>query len=421
MRVLWFSANPACYKSSQTNNGGYNGGGWMSSLQQELMKCGDIELGICFCMDNQPQKVEQQGVIYYPIPYHRKKTKDKLLDIIHYKDVRRDEVLWPYYIKKFKETINDFTPDVIEVFGSELYIGLAVIAAKELSKPCCIHIQGILSLYIYSFLPPSMSKLKYYMSEGLFRVYSKFQYLTYWRRSIHREKTILRTVKNVIGRTEWDKEAMEMLAPQAKYYYGGEILRPCFYEKSLRTIPTKPVIVTTSSNASYKGFDLVLKIADILKNVMHVDFEWKVFGNITPRFFEKIANLDHRNLNINICGVATAEQLREKLLTSTLYCHTSYIENSPNSIAEAQILGIPIVATNVGGTSSLVEDGKTGFLFPATDPYMAVYHIKELIENHNLNIEIGNNACESARLRHEKKEIVNQLIETYSEIITANG
>ena len=69
----------------------------------------------------------------------------------------------------------------------------------------------------------------------------------------------------------------------------------------------------------------------------------------------------------------------------------------------------------------MVEDGKTGFLFPATDPYMAVYHIKELIENHNLNIEIGNNACESARLRHDKKEIVNQLIETYSEIITANG
>lgn len=421
MRVLWFSTNPACYKSSQTNNGGYNGGGWMSSLQQELMKCGDIELGICFCMDNQLQKVEQQGVIYYPIPYHRKKTKDKFLDIIHYKDVRRDEVLWPYYINKFKETINDFNPDVIEIFGSELYIGLAVIAAKELSKPCCIHIQGILSLYIYSFLPPSMSKLKYYMSEGLFRVYSKFQYLTYWRRSIYREKKIFQAASNVIGRTEWDKEAMEILAPQAKYHYGGEILRPCFYEKSLRTIPTKPIIVTTSSNASYKGFDLVLKIADILKNVMHIDFEWKVFGNITPRFFEKIANLSHQDLNINICGVATAEQLREALLHSTVYVQPSYIENSPNSVSEAQILGVPVVATNVGGTSSMVTHGKNGFLFPATDPYMAAYSIKYLIDNEKINVEIGRQACYTALLRHDKIKIIEQLLNTYKDILNCVG
>lgn len=388
----------------------------MSSLQQELMKCEDIELGICFCMDNQLQKVEQQGVIYYPIPCHRKKTKDKLLDIIHYKDVRRDEVLWPYYINKFKETINDFNPDVIEVFGSELYIGLAVIAAKELSKPCCIHIQGILSLYIYSFLPPSMSKLKYYMSEGLFQSYSKFQYLTYWRRSIHREKKIFQAASNVIGRTEWDREAMEILAPQAKYHYGGEILRPCFYEKSLRTIPTSPVIVTTSSNASYKGFDLVLKIADILKNVMHIDFEWKVFGNITPLFFENLTNLSHSNLNINLCGVATAEHLRETLLHSTVYVQPSYIENSPNSVAEAQILGVPVVATNVGGTSSMVTHCKDGFLFPATDPYMAAFYIRKLLNQEDLNKNMGMYAKDIALKRHRKEGIINELKQIYSEI-----
>ncbi len=416
MRTLWFSTNPACYKSPQTNNGGYNGGGWMSSLQQELMKCKDIELGICFCMDNQSHKVEQQGVTYYPTPYHHKKAKDKLLDIIYYKDVHRDEILWPYYINKFKETIKDFKPNVIEVFGSELYIGLAVIAAKELSIPCCIHIQGILSLYIHSFLPPGMSKHKYCMSEGFCKAYSKFQYLTYWQRSIHREKTIFRAVSNVIGRTEWDKEAMEILAPQAKYHYGGEILRLCFYEESQRSMPTKPVIVTTSSNASYKGLDLVLKIADILKNVMHIDFEWKVFGNITTRFFENLTNLSHSNLNINLCGVATAEHLRETLLHSTVYVQPSYIENSPNSVAEAQILGVPVVATNVGGTSSMVTHCKDGFLFSATDPYMAAFYIRKLLNQEDLNKSMGMYAKEIALKRHSKEGIINELKQIYSEI-----
>jgi len=416
MRVLWFSTNSACYEFPKGGKGGYNGGGWTSSLQQELTKQTDITLGICFCMDGQSWKTEQKGVIYYPVPNYKKKKKDKILDIIHYTDVGRDEISWSFYINRFKEIITDFKPNVIEVFGSELYIGLATMAANELNIPCCLHVQGILSLCMYSFLPPGMSERSYYLSQGIKKAYNKFQYLTYWKRSVFREKKILQTVTHVIGRSEWDRQAMSILAPQAKYHYGGEILRPCFYEKSLRTIPTSPIIVTTSSNASYKGFDLVLKIADILKNVMHIDFEWKVFGNITPLFFEKIANLNHQDLNINICGVATAEQLREALLHSTVYVQPSYIENSPNSVAEAQILGVPVVATNVGGTSSMVTHGKDGFLFPATDPYMAAYNIKYLIDNKKVNVEIGKQACDTALLRHDKKKNIEQLLEIYKNI-----
>lgn len=419
MRVLWFSTNPACYEYSKSGNGGYNGGGWTSSLQHELTKQTGITLGVCFCMDGQPWKTEQREVTYYPIPNHKKKTKEKILDFIHYNDVSRDEISWSYYLIRFKEVITDFKPDVIEVFGSELYTGLATMAARELNVPCCLHVQGILSLYMYSFLPPGMSELSYCLNQGIRKAYYKFQYLTYWRRSIYREKKILQAVPHVIGRTEWDRQAMSILAPQAEYHYGGEILRPCFYEVSERTIPAKPVIITTSSNASYKGFDLVLKTADILKNVMHIDFEWKVFGNLSPHFFEDITNLKHGDLSIHLCGVATAEQLRETLLHSTVYVQPSYIENSPNSVAEAQILGIPVVATNVGGTSSMVTHGTDGFLFPATDPYMAAYYIKSLIEDkNNVNMEIGTQAHKKATLRHDKQEIITQLLNTYKEILT---
>ena len=111
----------------------------------------------------------------------------------------------------------------------------------------------------------------------------------------------------------------------------------------------------------------------------------------------------------------------DTLLHSTVYVQPSYIENYPNSVAEAQILGVPVVATNVGGTSSMVTHGKDGFLFPATDPYMAAYSIKYLIDNEKINVEIGRQACYTALLRHDKIKIIEQLLNTYKDILNCVG
>ena len=418
MRILWFTNSSACYRSVSVSASGYCGGGWMSSLQQELVKSPDVRLGVCFCHDGEPERVEQDGVVYYPVPNHRKALKDKIKDLLNFRDETRDEVLWPHYVGRFKRVIEDFKPDVIEVFGSELYAGLGALAAKELNVPCALHLQGLLSLSIYIYLPPGVSRCSYMFSRGLRGAYGNFQLLTYWHRSCHREKAILAAVSHVIGRTAWDRQAMEVLNPAAKYHYGGEILRPVFYEPAERRNPQRLTITTTISHPPYKGFDLLLKIAHLLKFQLGLDFVWNCYGNVEASFVERVTHISHAEVNVCLCGVATAEQLRDALLSSTLYCHTSYIENSPNSIAEAQILGVPVVATNVGGTSSMVEDGKTGLLFPATDPYMAAYQICRLVTDETLNHEIGYAARLEAQRRHSRKEIVAGLMEIYTAIAT---
>ena len=226
----------------------------------------------------------------------------------------------------------------------------------------------------------------------------------------------MKAVPNVIGRTEWDKSVSKILNPHVHYYYGGEILRECFYEPAERIIPSKPTITTTISVPLYKGFDLILKVANILKNEMHLDFIWNVYGNVDASFTEKHIGLHHQDLNVNLCGVASAEELRSSLLNSTLYFHSSYIENSPNAVCEAQILGLPVVASRVGGTDSMVEHGKTGFLYPVTDPYMAASYIGRMIEDKEENVKIGKQAREVALVRHDKEKIVEELLKTYHEI-----
>ena len=148
-----------------------------------------------------------------------------------------------------------------------------------------------------------------------------------------------------------------------------------------------------------------------------MDFVWNVYGNIDPSFMEKQVGLCHEDVNVRLCGVASPTQLRDALLESTMYFHPSYTENSPNSVCEAQILGVPVVASRVGGTDSLVEHGKTGFLYPVTDPYIAAYYIEYLVDNPKENVAIGNAAKQVAIVRHDKKKIVDELMETYREMI----
>ena len=419
MRVLWIGGFGL--KSLNDNNtSGYNGGGWLASLKKEIIKCSDVTLGIAFCKEHCFQKVVQDNISYYVVPNYHKSRKDKYLDFIHIKDVTRDEIQWSHYENQLKMVIDDFKPDVIEIFGSEFYFSLAARVSKHI--PTVLHFQGILSLYIYIFLPPGISKWQYIMSgKGLRGKYNNFQYLAYWQRSAYREKAVLKAVPHVIGRTDWDKQAIAVLNPNAKYHYGGEILRDVFYENKERTIPSKITISSTISFPTYKGYDVILKVANILKNELHLDFVWNVYGNINPDFIEKQVGLRHEGVDVRLCGVASPTQLRDALLESTMYFHPSYTENSPNSVCEAQILGVPVVASRVGDTDSLVEHGKTGFLYPVTDPYIAAYYIMYLVDNPDVNIAIGKAAKQVATARHDKKKIVNELMETYQEMIDASN
>lgn len=102
-------------------------------------------------------------------------------------------------------------------------------------------------------------------------------------------------------------------------------------------------------------------------------------------------------MNVTLLGVLNAEQLKHELLNSTLYFHPSYIDNSPNSVCEAQMLGISCIGTNVGGVSSIIEDGKTGFLVPANDPIQATFLIKQIFDDSTQNLQVGINAQKIAK------------------------
>ena len=77
------------------------------------------------------------------------------------------------------------------------------------------------------------------------------------------------------------------------------------------------------------------------------------------------------------------------------FFHPSYIENSPNSVCEAQILGLPVIACNVGGLSTIISHNHSGILIPSND-YSGASYIKEICMNEALAKRISINSIKIA-------------------------
>ena len=65
-------------------------------------------------------------------------------------------------------------------------------------------------------------------------------------------------------------------------------------------------------------------------------------------------------------------------------------------VAEAMMAGIPVVSTNVGGVPEIVEDGKTGYLFPVKNENLAAEKIEFLLNNPDQAVAMGERGKERA-------------------------
>jgi glycosyltransferase involved in cell wall biosynthesis len=106
-----------------------------------------------------------------------------------------------------------------------------------------------------------------------------------------------------------------------------------------------------------------------------------------------------------------------KLCKSHVFAISSYIENSPNSLCEAMLVGMPCAASYAGGIPSLVEEGKTGLFFPPGDAAVLAGKIRQIFLDDDLAVRLGSQARLEAMKRHSPEQVVNQLLTAYRKVI----
>lgn len=419
MRILWYSLSPC---GSIRRSGEQRViQGWMISLEDEIKKVKDIDLHVAYFSDTESVSFNFEGVTYHPI--YRPKAKTIFGRLCnHYKSLSsNDEKMLPLMLNVVKLV----HPDLIHIHGTEERFGM--IQNYVMDIPIVFSIQGLIAPYkekFFSGLPDKdIIKFESWM-ERLRKISYRDQFKSFDYRA-KREVAYLNNAKYVMGRTFWDKDITGMLNVNRIFFVVDEILRPPFYHKiwdKKAFSENKIRLISTLSGGIFKGYETVLKTALLLKQNTNIDFEWKIVGYCKNTKWvsisEKYTGIKTDDVNVKLLGVLDAESLSDELVDSDIYIHMSHIENSPNSVCEAMMLGMPVIASFTGGTASMLENGKEGLLLQDGDPYVYAGAIVDYYLHFDKVKAYGEKARQRALARHNPARIGKQLLDAYKIILS---
>lgn len=417
LKILWLTLNAS--SAVELLDPGNTRCGWLSSLEKELSHHNDIELHIGFYHGVRLHSFEHGQTTFHPLfRFARKNKFTRFLRRIHAgrNNDQRD-------IENIRILIDQLQPDIIHIHGTEENFGTI---QEFTSIPVVISLQGLLNPYIekyFSGIPLNVTRRFLSLVDRLAFRSAKTSYKK-MTAAAEREKQILQNARYIIGRTDWDKNFTRLIAPNSIYFTGQEMLRPSFYSKEWHQNPPNGTlkIVTVSSDSLYKGFEMIVKTARLLKEYSDLDYIWVVAGLNNSSNCVKVVlkwlDADLESLGIRLIGNQTETQLADLLATSDIFCQVSHIENSPNSLCEAQLIGIPIIATDVGGTNTLIQNGDSGILCQEGEPFSMAGYIVFAARNFMQCKIMAGKGRKIALIRHNQTEIKNQYIDIYKKIIS---
>jgi glycosyltransferase involved in cell wall biosynthesis len=154
------------------------------------------------------------------------------------------------------------------------------------------------------------------------------------------------------------------------------------FHKVVRRPILKPVqFLSIGTLGPIKGTDLLLRGLDKLRN--DVDFKLTIVSGHAPDYVAKLKSQTSAALWERVTMLADLSQtdVAAQMASSTILLSPTRVDNSPNSVKEAVVAGLPVVASAIGGIVDYVIPGANGLTFPASDLDGFVAAIKEAVSH----------------------------------------
>lgn len=389
-------------------------GGWLSAMAEKLEKTDEIELTIATVSGRVNELVEYQGEKskYFVIP-----SKSSI-----YEYSKKVEKYWRIIKNKVQ-------PNLVHIHGTEYPFGLAYVNSCG-PQNVVVSIQGMPS-EIAKYCTGGLGLweiIRNITIRDIIKGDSIFHEIKNMNKSGNLEQQLLRRVSHVIGRTSWDRIHSIMINDKLQYHKCNESLREPFYnDKWSYEACKKHTIFVSQFHCPLKGFhilldavvlirqqypDVQIRVAggDIMKQSSMIDF---IKQSGYARILKNKIRRYHLEDSIIRMGSLDANQMKKELLLSNIYVCPSSIENSPNSLGEAQLLGVPCVASYVGGIPDFMAEVPDK-LYRYDDIKMLAYKICEVFKEK----EKASYDNMSYKKRHDRELNLMQLLEIYKSIVS---
>nr|WP_255428292.1 glycosyltransferase [Ramlibacter cellulosilyticus] len=225
------------------------------------------------------------------------------------------------------------------------------------------------------------------------------------------ERETIALANCIVGRTVWDQAQVAAINPTAKYFHCTHILREAFGQRNWNASECEAASIFVGNGASpRKGAHIAVQGLAILRvHYPHARLyiagddprkspRWSLRRNVGyPSYLlDLVAKLGLEE-NVIFTGLLGEQEMAERMCRSHIFLLPSIIENSPNTLAEAMMLGVPCVSAYAGGVASMAADEEDALLYRADDPAMLAFQLKRLLDDPSLAGRLSSAAKKRAR------------------------
>ena len=415
MKILWITniLFPEAERHITGSGEFRDSGGWMLGAANALIAISEIRLFVACVSTKVTELMQLKGerITYFVIPYGNGNLKYN-----------------PGYCSYWKQINDAVHPDVVHIHGTEYSHGFAYMKACGCDN-VVISIQGLTSAYYYYYYY-GMSRADVYRNitlRDIIRGSILKGQKSFMQRAVY-EIEMLKMVKHVIGRTSWDRARVWAINPKAEYHFCNETLRQEFYEgdKWRYNECNKHTIFLSQAGYPIKGLHQVLKAmplilrhypdaqirvagTDITKSATLVEkLRLSGYGKYIKSLIKKYA-LEGK---VTFTGNLNGKLMKQEYLRANVFVCPSSIENSPNSLGEAQILGTPCIASYVGGIMDMMR-GNEENLYRFEEIEMLAEKVCRVFADEDKQVDMHIVAAK----RHSSSLNCNNLLLVYKDII----
>lgn len=416
MNVLWITNT--LFPEAQTfllgNKDFKSSGGWLLGASEHLSKIEGVSLSIVTMskLVNKLTYISGINIKYIIIPYCSNSFGKKVRT----------------YLQDIKNEVN---PDIVHIHGTEYPLGLSYVQVFG-SENVVVSIQGLVGeiskYYTYGISLKNVF-FNYTLRDLLFG--SILTEKKRFKKKAKHEYLLLQSVKHVIGRTTFDYAHSLSINSKIRYHFCNETLREEFYTNTWSYEKcNKHTIFLSQASYPIKGLHLFLNSLPFVSskypdlNVFIAGFDItckngsmkrKLFVPGYGLYIKRMINKLQLNNVVHFTGALNADEIKEQLLKANVFICPSTVENSPNSLGEAQLLGVPCIASYVGGVPDMILNKNCGLLYRCEDYKMLA---RRIIETFDKSSYFDSTEMRTiAHDRHNPQNNLDKLVSIYNSIL----